>query len=139
MIKHSIIVGVFLWIGCISTLASAAGFPMPSGVASSQVYMDKMLAKPQPPEYSKRSTFKRLNNAQQATKIREQAKQYEIVFVAKMLEQAVPKGEEGMLFGGGHGNDIYRSMMIEQYAEAMVDDGGLGLTDQLAKEILNRR
>jgi flagellar protein FlgJ len=85
--------------------------------------------------------FKRLSDSQREAKVLDQAKQYEVVLMAKMLEQAVPDGKNSMLFGGGHGSDIYRSMVIEEYAKSMVDDGGFGLTGQIAKEMAaaNRR
>lgn len=69
-------------------------------------------------------------------KIESEARAYEVVLITKMLEDAFPKGEESMLFGGGHGNDILRSMILEEYAGAMVDAGGVGLKEGIAKEIL---
>jgi hypothetical protein len=123
----------------VSAVFEAQAIPMPANADIGHLYAGMpsqkgkvMLPKP---------GFKRLSEFQRKEKVLEEAKQYEVILVSKMLEEAVPKGGDSMLFGGGHGNDIYRSMMIEEYAKSMVDGGGLGLAEQIAKEIMlaNRR
>ena len=39
-------------------------------------------------------------------------------------------------FGGGHGEEVFRSMMNEQYAQSMVQAGGIGLADNIYREII---
>jgi len=39
-------------------------------------------------------------------------------------------------FGGGPGEDIYRSMMVEEYGKSIAKAGGFGLSDAVQREIL---
>jgi peptidoglycan hydrolase FlgJ len=44
-------------------------------------------------------------------------------------------GEDGY-FGGGPGEDIYRSMLVEQYGKSLARAGGIGMSDAVQREIL---
>ena len=39
-------------------------------------------------------------------------------------------------FGGGHAEGIYRSLMLQEYGQAIARAGGIGLADELTAEIL---
>ncbi len=39
-------------------------------------------------------------------------------------------------FGGGYGESMFRSLMIEHYSKTIADQGGFGLADQVKREIL---
>ena len=41
------------------------------------------------------------------------------------------------IFGGGYGEKVYRDMMNEQYAKATAANGGIGVADQVYREILS--
>ena len=40
------------------------------------------------------------------------------------------------LFGGGPAEDIYRSLLVEEYGKAISRAGGIGIADQVQREIL---
>ena len=40
------------------------------------------------------------------------------------------------LFGGGQGEKIYRSMMVQEYGKAVAKAGGVGIADAVQREIL---
>jgi len=42
---------------------------------------------------------------------------------------------EGM-FGGGQGEKVYRSMMMQEYGKTLAANGGLGIADTVYKSIL---
>jgi hypothetical protein len=44
--------------------------------------------------------------------------------------------ETDELFGGGPGEDIYRSILIEEYGKSIARAGGIGLSDAIQREIL---
>jgi Rod binding domain-containing protein len=39
-------------------------------------------------------------------------------------------------FGGGYGESVFRSLMIEHYSKTIAEQGGFGLADQVKREIL---
>jgi Rod binding domain-containing protein len=58
------------------------------------------------------------------------AQRLEVLFLAEMLRGAgLGKPPEG--FGGGAGEDQFASFLVERQAEAMVQAGGIGLSEQL--------
>ena len=68
---------------------------------------------------------------------REVAEQFETVFVNTMIQGMFEGIKSDGPFGGGHGEEIYRSMLNEQYAEAITARGGIGLADSIYREILS--
>jgi Rod binding domain-containing protein len=75
----------------------------------------------------------------QDKKILKQAKDLESVLVSKMVEPMFPEGKDGMLYGGGAGNSVYRGMMIEQYGKILTQKNGLGLAENIAKRLTIER
>lgn len=71
-----------------------------------------------------------------ATSMREAAEKFEAVFVNTMLESMFAGIETDGLFGGGHGEKVYRSMLNEQYANQIAKSGGIGIADQLYAEMI---
>lgn len=67
--------------------------------------------------------------------IRAAAEEYEALFIGQML---APMFENlgGGLFGGGPGEAVYRSMMVEQYGKSIARSGGIGIADSVEREIL---
>ncbi len=43
------------------------------------------------------------------------------------------------MFGGGEGESIYRSMMLQQFAKVAAQSGGVGITDAVQREILQHQ
>jgi Rod binding domain-containing protein len=42
-------------------------------------------------------------------------------------------------FGGGHAENVYRSMMSQEYAKSISKSGGVGLADHIYREILAKQ
>lgn len=75
-------------------------------------------------------------SASQIGKVRQQAEELEGVFLntlTKTMFESV-KSENG--FGGGFGEETWRSMQSEQLAASMAQNGGLGIADQLMGDLL---
>ncbi len=62
------------------------------------------------------------------------AQQFEGVFLSQMLGQMFNGIETDQMFGGGAGEKMFRSLMIDEYGKEMAANGGIGL----AKPILNQ-
>lgn len=71
----------------------------------------------------------------QARKI---SQDFEGVFVGMMMKSMRSTVQEDKLTGGGHGEDVYRSLLDQEYATAAVKRGGLGLAKQIEKEIVRQ-
>ena len=64
------------------------------------------------------------------------AQQFERMFIAEMLQPMFSGIETDGPFGGGQGEDVFRPMLLDQYADAVARGGGVGIADVVLKEIL---
>jgi peptidoglycan hydrolase FlgJ len=74
--------------------------------------------------------------AKTAAQAEKAAREFEALVVGQMLSAMFEGVKTDGPFGGGPGESIFRSMMIEQYAKTIAGQGGLGLADQVKREIL---
>ncbi len=71
------------------------------------------------------------------SKARKTATEFETMFLEQTLERMFTSlGEEGPLGDNGTGGDVYRSMLVKEYAGTIVKSGGIGLGDQVFREIM---
>ena len=68
--------------------------------------------------------------------IRRAAEDFEAVFIAQMMAPMFKGLETDELFGGGPGEDIYRSVLVEEYGKSIARAGGIGLSDAIQREIM---
>ncbi|HEX5008331.1 MAG TPA: rod-binding protein [Hyphomonadaceae bacterium] len=64
------------------------------------------------------------------------AQQFERMFITEMLQPMFAGIETDGPFGGGEGEDVFRPMLLDQYADAVAKGGGVGIADTVLKEIL---
>ena len=64
------------------------------------------------------------------------AKEFEAVFIAQMFEQMWAGVKTDGPAGGGTGEGIFRSLMIQDIGRQMSAQGGIGLADQVKREML---
>lgn len=72
---------------------------------------------------------------QQAKKV---AQDFEGLFIGMMMKSMRETVGKDKLTGGGHGEEVYRSLLDQQYVEAAVKRGGFGLAKQIEKEIIRQ-
>ncbi len=68
--------------------------------------------------------------------IRRAAVEFEAVFISQMLAPMFEGLESDEVFGGGPGEDVYRSLIVEEYGKAIARSGGIGIADAVQREIL---
>ena len=68
--------------------------------------------------------------------VRRAAEEFEAVFISQMMAPMFEGLETDELFGGGPGEDIYRSVLVEEYGKSIARAGGIGLSDAIQREIL---
>ena len=64
------------------------------------------------------------------------AKDFEASFLSVMLGQMFKDVNVSEPFGGGHGEEVFKSFMTDAMAKQVVKTGGLGIADDVAKEML---
>lgn len=73
-------------------------------------------------------------------KTREQARhvaqQFERMFISEMLGPMFAGIETDGPFGGGNAEATFRPMLLDQYADSIAKQGGVGIADKVMKEIL---
>lgn len=72
---------------------------------------------------------------QQAKKV---SQDFEGLFIGMMVKSMHETVGKDKLTGGGHGEDVYRSMLDQEYVAAAVKRGGFGLAKQIEKEIVRQ-
>ena len=70
-------------------------------------------------------------------KAKKQADDFETMFLEQMTEKLFA-GEtgEGPLGENGTGGGVYRSMLTQEYARSLQKAGGLGLSDQILRDLI---
>ena len=82
------------------------------------------------------------NAAGLSEKQRQQAKKvgqdFEGLFIGMMVKSMHETVGKDKLTGGGHGEEVFRSMLDQEYVAATVKRGGFGLAKQIEKEIIRQ-
>ncbi|MEM9751091.1 MAG: rod-binding protein [Pseudomonadota bacterium] len=78
----------------------------------------------------------RLQSARSEAEIDAAAQEFEAVFLAQMMAPMFQGLKTDGPFGGGHGEEIYRGLLVEQYAEEISTRGGVGIAAQIKAELL---
>lgn len=68
--------------------------------------------------------------------IRKTAQEFESSFLSVMLQEMFDEVEVGAPFGGGQGEQMFKSFLSDAMAKQMAKAGGIGLSDTVAKEML---
>lgn len=67
---------------------------------------------------------------------RKAAESFEAFFISQMLSDMFAGVDTDPLFGGGHGETIFRSLMIDEYGKSLAKTGGIGIADNVMREII---
>jgi Rod binding domain-containing protein len=66
----------------------------------------------------------------------EAAEEFEALFLTQMIQHMFEGIETQGLFGGGHGEDMFRDMLFQEFGKAIARAGGVGIADAVQREIL---
>lgn len=64
------------------------------------------------------------------------AQEFEAMFIAQMLKPMFQSLSTEGMFGGGKGEEMYRSLLVEEYGKTIAKAGGVGIADQVKAEML---
>jgi len=68
--------------------------------------------------------------------MRKTAEDFEAFFLSQMMQPmfAEPTAEEP--FGGGPGEDMWKTLQVDEYGKAFARNGGVGIADSVFREML---
>jgi len=69
-------------------------------------------------------------------KMREASEEFETFFMSQMMEHMWADIDTDGPFGGGNAERVFRSMMIEEHSESLVNTGGIGIADAVMAQLL---
>jgi Rod binding domain-containing protein len=81
----------------------------------------------------------RLKDLQQERKlqgIEDAAQDFEAVFLSEMMKPMFETVEVDSMFGGGKGEEIFRSFMLQEYGKMMSASGSIGISDRVKAELI---
>lgn len=64
------------------------------------------------------------------------AKNFEAFFVTSMLESMYAGMKPDATFGGGNGEQMYRSLLNQEYGKEIAQQGSLGISDHILSEMI---
>jgi Rod binding domain-containing protein len=67
------------------------------------------------------------------------AREFESVFISQFLGSMFSGISTDGPFGGGEGEQMFRSMMIDEYGKSIEQHGGFGLAASVTKELLKHQ
>jgi flagellar protein FlgJ len=70
---------------------------------------------------------------------RETAKEFEAVFLSQMLKPIFESVNLEAPFGGGMGEEMWRSMQVDEYGKALANAGGIGIADAVFREMIKQQ
>lgn len=69
-------------------------------------------------------------------KLRKAGSEFETQFLGQMLAPMFETIETDPMFGGGHGEEMFRSLLVNEYGKQLGARGGLGIADSVYRELL---
>ncbi|MEM7618992.1 MAG: rod-binding protein [Pseudomonadota bacterium] len=82
-----------------------------------------------------------INKEQNKTQFEEVARktsdEFEAVFITNMIETMFSGINTDPPFGGGQGERVFRSQLLNQYAKAIQGSGGFGISDAVYQQLLS--
>jgi flagellar protein FlgJ len=74
---------------------------------------------------------------QSAEAVRKTAEDFASFFYSQTLENMFSTIGNDTLFGGGNAENVFRSLMLQEYGKVAAHSGGLGITDAVQREIIH--
>ena len=74
-----------------------------------------------------------------AARAEKAAKDYESVFISQMLGAMFSGIKSDGITGGGQGEEMFRSLMINEYGKSLEQRGGFGLAAQMKAQLLKHQ
>jgi len=93
------------------------------------------LLQTRPPAAAPQAGATAVGKADPAT-LRKTAEEFESFFLSQTFESLYAGMSADPMFGGGSGENVYRSMMLQEYGKAAARSGGVGIADAVYREMM---
>lgn len=77
-----------------------------------------------------------LYRGQDVAKARQAAQEFEAHFISQMMQPMFDTIKTNEMFGGGPGEDMWKSLMVDEYGKAAARAGGIGIADHVMAAML---
>lgn len=77
-----------------------------------------------------------LQNIKNPEKIKEASKDFEAVFITQMLQHMFEGVETDEIFGGGHGEEVMKTLLFDEYGKTISKAGGIGIAKHVQDELI---
>ena len=74
---------------------------------------------------------------QNSAEITKAAKDFEAMMMGQMVEKMFTDIDPNGPFGGGRGEEIFRSFLTQEYGKQIAETGQTGIADQISRNLLN--
>ncbi len=75
-------------------------------------------------------------DAKDQARIKSTAEDFEAFFVSHAFEDMFADLSSDPLFGGGEGENIFKSFLLQEYGKQVAKAGGIGISDMVQKQLL---
>ena len=75
-------------------------------------------------------------DAKDQARIKATADDFEAFFVSHAFEDMYADISSDPLFGGGEGENIFRSFLLQEYGKQVAKAGGIGISDMVQRQLL---
>lgn len=79
----------------------------------------------------------KIDSANTNEQIEGAAKEFEAVFVSEMLKPMFEGLELEAPFGGGKGEEVFNSFLLQEYGKMVAQTGTIGIADHVKQELIN--
>jgi peptidoglycan hydrolase FlgJ len=73
---------------------------------------------------------------QTAAQAKQAAQDFEAQFLSQMVQHMFTGIKSDSMFGGGQGEEMFRSMMYDEYGKILARHGGVGIAAAVERELL---
>lgn len=64
------------------------------------------------------------------------AQEFEATFLSEMMQDMFEGVGDNEFFGKSYANDVYKSMLVDEYGKVLAKAGGVGIADHVKRELL---
>ena len=79
---------------------------------------------------------KKAAQSKEMEKIEHAAQDFEAVFIAEMMKPMFEGISTEPPFGGGKGEEVFRSMLLQEYGKIVAQTGGIGMADHVKEQMI---
>jgi len=79
----------------------------------------------------------RIEATQSPEQLARAATEFESFFLSQVLEAMFAGIRTDGPFGGGHGEGVFRSLLLQEYGRTLAQQGGIGIADAVQRQLLS--